>query len=51
MFAPWLEGYIGDKEYGVFKVLKDYFDPKYNMNHGGTLGLDLKEEDKRFMNK
>ena len=51
MFAPWLEGYIGDKEYGVFKVLKDYFDPKYNMNPGGTLGLDLKEEEKRFMNK
>ncbi|HHU84956.1 MAG TPA: FAD-binding oxidoreductase [Clostridiales bacterium] len=51
MFAPWLEGYIGDKEYGVFKVLKDYFDPKYNMNPGGTLGLDLKEDEKRFMNK
>ena len=32
MFAPWLEGYIGEKEYGVFRVLKDYFDPDYNMN-------------------
>lgn len=46
MFAPWLEGQLGRKEYGVFKVLKDYFDPDYNMNPGGTLGLDLKEEEK-----
>lgn len=38
MFAPWLEGYIGEKEYGVFRVLKDYFDPDYNMNPGGTIG-------------
>lgn len=49
MFAPWLEGQLGRKEYGVFKVLKDYFDPGYNMNPGGTLGLDLKEEEKRFL--
>lgn len=38
MFAPWLEGYIGEKEYGVFRVLKNYFDPDYNMNPGGTIG-------------
>lgn len=50
MFAPWLEGYIGEKEYGVFKVLKDYFDPKYLMNPGGTIGLDLKPEEKKFLN-
>ncbi len=49
MFAPWLEGYIGRTEYGVFKVLKDYFDPNYNMNPGGTIGLDLTEDEKRFM--
>ncbi len=49
MFAPWLEGYIGKTEYGVFKVLKDYFDPQYNMNPGGTIGLDLPEEEKRFL--
>ena len=48
MFAPWLEGYIGDKEYGVFKVLKNYFDPNYNMNPGGTIGLDLMPEEKKF---
>ena len=48
MFAPWLEGYVGEKEYGVFKVLKNYFDPKYNMNPGGTIGLDLLPEEKKF---
>lgn len=41
MFAPWLEGSLGQTEYGVFKVLKDYFDKDYLMNPGGTLGLDL----------
>ena len=49
MFAPWLEGQLGRKEYGVFKVLKEYFDPDNMMNPGGTLGLDLKEEEKRFL--
>jgi alkyldihydroxyacetonephosphate synthase len=49
MFAPWLEGQLGRKEYGVLKVLKDYFDPGYNMNPGGTMGFDLKEEEKRFL--
>lgn len=51
MFAPWLEGQLGRTEYGVFKVLKGYFDPDYIMNPGGTLGLDLKEEEKRFPRK
>ncbi len=51
MFAPWLEGQIGRKEYGVFRVLKDYFDPDYIMNPGGTLGLDLDEKEKRFLRK
>ena len=50
MFAPWLEGYIGEKEYGVFKVLKNYFDPDYLMNPGGTIGLDLMPEEKKFLN-
>lgn len=49
MFGPWLEGQLGSKEFGVFKALKDYFDPNYNMNPGGTLGMDLKEEEKRFL--
>ncbi len=49
MFAPWLEYSLGEKEYGIFRVLKDYFDPDYNLNPGGTIGLDLKEEEKRNM--
>ena len=49
MFAPWLEGYLGEKEYGVIRTLKDYFDPDYVMNPGGTIGLDLKQEEKRFL--
>ncbi len=49
MFAPWLEGYLGDKEYGVIRVLKDYFDPDYLMNPGGTIGLDLAPEDKKLL--
>ena len=51
MFAPWLEGYIGEKEYGVFKTLKNYFDPDYLMNPGGTIGLDLLPEQKKFLNE
>ncbi len=46
MFAPWIEGSLGHTEYGVFKVLKEYFDKEYLMNPGGTLGLDLEEEKK-----
>lgn len=48
MFAPWLEGSLGRREYGMIRVLKEYFDPDYLMNPGGTLGLDLEEKDKRF---
>ncbi len=49
MFAPWLEGSLGHTEYGVFKVLKDYFDKDYLMNPGGTLGLDLPKEQKKYL--
>lgn len=49
MFAPWLEGQIGTKQMEVFKALKKHFDPNNIMNPGGTLGLDLEEEEKRFI--
>ncbi len=49
MFAPWLEGSIGRKEYGVIRALKQYFDPDNLMNPGGTLGLDLDESDTKFL--
>lgn len=47
-FAPWLEGYIGKKEMGAVAALKKYFDPDNIMNAGGTLGLDLTEQEKVF---
>lgn len=49
MFAPWLEGSIGRKEYEVLRALKNHFDPDNIMNPGGTLGFDLPEEAKRFL--
>ena len=49
MFAPWLEGSLGHTEYGVFKVLKEYFDKDYTMNPGGTLGLDIDEDKKKYL--
>ncbi len=49
MFAPWLEGDLGRTEYGVIRALKEYFDPDYTMNPGGTIGLDLPEDKKRFL--
>jgi len=49
LFAPWLQGNLGENEYGILRTLKDYFDPDYTMNPGGTIGLDLPEEEKRFL--
>lgn len=47
MTAPWLEDQIGKNQIEVFKALKKHFDPNNIMNPGGTLGLDLSEEQKR----
>ena len=49
MFGPWLEGQLGRNEYAIIRALKNYFDPDNLMNPGGTLGLDLPEEEKRFL--
>jgi len=49
MFGPWLEGSIGKNEFAIFKALKRHFDPDNIMNPGGTLGLDLPDEKKRFL--
>lgn len=56
MFAPWLEGSLGENEYKVIKSLKEHFDPDNIMNPGGTLGFDLNEDeiirkDKRIYEK
>lgn len=47
MTAPWLEDQIGKNAMDVFKTLKNHFDPNNIMNPGGTLGLDLKPQEKR----
>ncbi len=49
MTAPWLEGQIGENQMEVFKVLKRHFDPNNIMNPGGTLGLDLSDDEKRIV--
>lgn len=49
MFAPWLEGQIGSNQLEIFKVLKKHFDPNNIMNPGGTIALDLEEDQKRFI--
>lgn len=49
MFGPWLEGQLGHIEYGAIRALKDYFDKDYNLNPGGTLGLDIPESEKRYL--
>lgn len=46
LFAPWLEGSLGKEEYAIIKSLKEHFDPEYMMNPGGTLGLDISDEER-----
>lgn len=47
MTAMWVEDSIGKAQMDLFRALKNYFDPHNIMNPGGTLGLDMKEGDKR----
>ncbi|MBN2472584.1 MAG: FAD-binding oxidoreductase, partial [Anaerolineae bacterium] len=42
--SPWLEGQIGQPCMDVLRALKSHFDPKNLMNPGGTLGLDMNED-------
>jgi len=42
--APWLEDQIGTACMDVIRALKRHFDPNRIMNPGGTLGLDMSEE-------
>jgi alkyldihydroxyacetonephosphate synthase len=44
LIAPWLEAQIGEKYIRVLRSLKNHFDPNNIMNPGGTLGLDMSEE-------
>ena len=47
--APWLEEQIGKPSMDVIRVLRDHFDPHHIMNPGGTLGLDMSEQQKKKM--
>ena len=42
--APWLVEQLNDTKMGILHALKDYFDPENIMNPGGTLGLDMNDE-------
>jgi len=44
--SPWLEGQIGSECMDIIRCLKNHFDPNTILNPGGTLGLDLSEEQK-----
>jgi len=35
---------LGKAQVDVMRVLRDHFDPHHIMNPGGTLGLDMSEE-------
>jgi alkyldihydroxyacetonephosphate synthase len=49
LFAPWLEGCIGTNQLELIRTIRDHLDPKHLMNPGGTIGLDLPEDQKRFI--
>ena len=42
--SPWMVEQIGKEQVDVIRVLRDHFDPHHIMNPGGTLGLDMSEE-------
>jgi len=47
MTAPWLEKQLGKNELEVYRALKRHFDPNNILNPGGTLALDLPDDQKR----
>ncbi|MFZ5351713.1 MAG: FAD-binding oxidoreductase [Bacillota bacterium] len=49
--APYLEGQIGKNQLEVFRALKRHFDPNNIMNPGGTLALDMPDEQRIFEEK
>ncbi|MBA4369552.1 MAG: FAD-binding oxidoreductase [Desulfobacterium sp.] len=49
LFGPWMEAHLGKEQMGVLKALKSHFDPNNIMNPGGTLGLDIPDDEKRVI--
>ena len=47
MTAQWVEDSIGKRNLDIFRALKKHFDPDNIMNPGGTIGIDLSENEKR----
>jgi alkyldihydroxyacetonephosphate synthase len=44
--APWFEEQVGERWVDVIRALRNHFDPNQIMNPGGTLALDMTEEQK-----
>ncbi len=44
--SPWFEEQVGKQWVDVIRVLRNHFDPNQIMNPGGTLALDMTEEQK-----
>jgi alkyldihydroxyacetonephosphate synthase len=42
--APWFEEQVGEQWVDVIRVLRNHFDPNQIMNPGGTLALDMTDE-------
>jgi len=42
--APWLEKQIGRENMEIIRCLKSHFDPHQILNPGGTLGLDMTDD-------
>ncbi|HPH97648.1 MAG TPA: FAD-binding oxidoreductase [Anaerolineaceae bacterium] len=42
--APWLEQQIGAPAMDVIRTLRSHFDPNQIMNPGGTLGMDMSDD-------
>jgi alkyldihydroxyacetonephosphate synthase len=47
MLAPWYEESLGRNELELLRAIKGHLDPNNILNPGGTLALDLPEEEKR----
>lgn len=45
--APWLPDQVGEQHMALLRHLKAFFDPDGVMNPGGTLGLDMSEEQRQ----
>jgi alkyldihydroxyacetonephosphate synthase len=44
--APWFEEQVGEQWVDIIRVLRNHFDPNQIMNPGGTLALDMTDEQK-----